>query len=142
MESMPMGSEKTRKFGRGDWIMLLTLLIVTGVAILAGNSYLNHQPARVAAYADHVSLLQAPVVQQALHDPSMSREQADQRAMALIETALSQFDSPYSRERERHPISMQTLQAVAPQIIELQMKGENLESYILKDGRIIPVPSD
>lgn len=133
-----MSGESSRKFGKGDWIMLLSIPIITGIAILASHAYLDHQPARAAAYADYAALLHASEVQKMLHDPSLSPEEADLRAMQLIEGALSQFDSPYSSERKRHPISMQTLRAIEPRLNELQASGENLERYILQDGQIVP----
>jgi len=49
--------------------------------------------------------------------------------MALIEESLAHFDSPYTFQRIQHPINMDKLRALAPEIIELQTKGVDLREY-------------
>jgi hypothetical protein len=82
-----------------------------------------------AIYADYVSLMNSTMVQEVMNDKSITHDQANSRAMAMIEDSLQHFDSPYTFQSAQHPIDLDQLRVIAPQIVELQHAGVDLEEY-------------
>ncbi len=107
-------------------IGLLVLTILTAFAI---TFPLWGQRPTAAIYADYIPLMKSADVQTILNDKSHSMRYNKQKAMELIEQTLSQFDSKYAFQRAQHPISWDQLSVIAPQIVELQSKGADLEEY-------------
>ncbi len=107
-------------------IGLLVLTILTAFAI---TFPLWGQRPTAAIYADYVPLLKSVDVQQILNDPTLSPAVANDKAMKLIVNTLKQYDSKYAFQRDQHPITMDQLRIIAPQIVELQSKGVDLEEY-------------
>ncbi|MDQ6975845.1 MAG: hypothetical protein Q9M22_04670 [Mariprofundaceae bacterium] len=108
---------------------IITLLLLTYFTAMAITFPLYGQRPNGEIYADYVSLMSSTEVQKILSNKNISHEQADKQAMALIEESLAQFDSPYTFQRIQHPIGMDKLRALAPEIIELQTKGVDLREY-------------
>ncbi|MBF0282078.1 MAG: hypothetical protein HQM07_05880 [Zetaproteobacteria bacterium] len=108
---------------------VIGLLILTFFTAVAITFPLYGQRPSAAIYADYVSLADSAEVQKIMNDTSLSPDVAGERAMALIESSLAKFDSPYEFQRTQHPISMNQLKVIAPAIIELQQKGVDLEEY-------------
>ncbi|RMH50346.1 MAG: hypothetical protein D6682_06960 [Zetaproteobacteria bacterium] len=109
-------------------IGLLVLTILTAFSI---TFPLYGQRPTAAIFADYVTLMNSAEVQKVLHDKSLTPEQADEKAMALITKTLERFDSPYTFQRQQHHITMNQLRAIAPKIIELQRSGADLEEYTI-----------
>lgn len=110
---------------------VIGLLLLTYFTAIAITFPLYGQRPSAAIYADYVSLMDSAEVQKILGDKTISHEKADEKAMALIEDTLHRFDSPYEFQRTQHPITMNQLRVIAPQIIELQQKGVDLEEYTI-----------
>jgi len=110
---------------------VIGLLLLTYFTAIAITFPLYGQRPSAAIYADYVALMDSSEVQKVLADKSLSHEKADEKAMEMIEGALKHFDSPYEFQRAQHPISMNQLRVVAPQIVELQQKGVDLEEYTI-----------
>jgi len=108
---------------------VITLLLLTYFTAMAITFPLYGQRPNAAIYADYVALMGSTEVQKVLEDKSISHEQADQKAMRMIEDALAKFESPYTFQRAQHPIDMNKLRAIAPEIVELQAKGVDLREY-------------
>jgi hypothetical protein len=108
---------------------VIGLLLLTYFTAMAITFPLYGQRPTAAIYADYVSLMDSAEVQKILDDKSMSHETRDEKAMALIENTLRKFDSPYAFQRAQHPITMNQLRMIAPQVVELQTKGVNLAEY-------------
>jgi len=108
---------------------VIYLLLLTYFTAMAITFPLYGQRPNAAIYADYVALMGSTEVQKVLDDKTVSHELADKRAMHMIENALAQFDSPYTFQRKQHPIEMNQLRAIAPEIIELQAKGVELAEY-------------
>lgn len=108
---------------------VISLLLLTFFSAVMITFPLYGQRPTAAIYADYVQLMDSPDVQKVLEDKTISHEQADKKAMALIEDALAQFDSPYTFQRAQHPITMNRLRVLKDQIVELQNKGVDLEEY-------------
>jgi len=113
-------------------VLPATFILVVFVTVLL----LQHPKA--AIYADYVSLMESTVVQRVLHDPNLTHEEADLKAMELIESVVSFVSSPYSLDRKLHRLDMNTLKRIAPQVIALQQAGEDLESYVIIDAKVVP----
>ncbi len=108
---------------------VIGLLLLTYFTAMAITFPLYGQRPNAAIYADYVALMNSTEVQKVLNDKTISHAQADKEAMALIEEALAHFDSPYAFQRAQHPIDMNKLRAIAPEIVELQTKGVDLREY-------------
>lgn len=108
---------------------VITLLLLTYFTAMAITFPLYGQRPNAAIYADYVSLMNSTEVQKVLANKAVSHEQADKQAMALIENALAHFESPYTFQRIQHPIDMNKLRSLAPEIIELRAKGVDLREY-------------
>lgn len=108
---------------------VIGLLILTYFTAMALTFPLYGQRPNAAIYADYVSLMNSGEVQKIMGNTNLSRAQRDSQAMALIENTLSKFDSPYAFQRIQHPITMDHLRMIAPQVIELQTKGVDLAEY-------------
>jgi len=108
---------------------VITLLLLTFLTAMALTGPLYGQRPNAAIYADYVTLMSSTEVTKVLEDKTISHEQADKQAMHLIEDALSKFESPYTFQRKQHPLSMNQLRGIAPEIIELQTKGVDLREY-------------
>ncbi|MDQ6954759.1 MAG: hypothetical protein Q9M20_04880 [Mariprofundaceae bacterium] len=116
---------------------IVGLLILTFLTAMAWTFPLFGQRPNAAIYADYVALMSSQPVQQVLHDASLSTNEADDKAMAMIEKALSDYDSPYQFQRTQHPISMNDLRIMAPQIVELQNQNVDLEEYSIIAGDVV-----
>lgn len=108
---------------------VISLLLLTFFTAVALTFPLYGQRPSAAIYADYVSLSGSVEVQKILNDKSKSPDIAGEEAMALIESTLARFDSPYDFQRTQHPITMNQLKVISPQLIELQQKGVDLEEY-------------
>lgn len=113
------------------------LLILTFVTAIAWTFPLFGQRPNAAIYTDYVSLMNSQPVQNVLNDKSISTGEADEKAMAMIENALTKYDSPYAFQRTQHPISMNDLRIMAPQIVELQNQHVDLEEYSIIGGDVV-----
>ncbi|PIW49406.1 MAG: hypothetical protein COW18_05580 [Zetaproteobacteria bacterium CG12_big_fil_rev_8_21_14_0_65_54_13] len=108
---------------------VIGLLILTYFTAMALTFPLYGQRPTAAIYADYVSLMNSSMVQEVMNDKSITHNEANSRAMAMIEDSLEHFDSPYTFQRAQHPIDLDQLRVVAPQIVELQHAGVDLEEY-------------
>jgi len=105
------------------------LLLLTFATALALTAPLYGQRPTAAIYLDYVSLMNSTMVQEVMNDRTITHHEANTKAMALITDALEHFDSKYTFQRDQHPIDLDHLRVIAPQIIELQRAGADLEEY-------------
>ncbi len=110
---------------------VIGLLLLTFATAIAITFPLYGQRPTAAIYLDYVSLMNSTMVQEVMNDRTISHHEANTKAMALITDSLTQFDSKYTFQREQHPIDLDHLRVIAPQIIELQKAGADLEEYIV-----------
>jgi hypothetical protein len=110
---------------------VIGLLLLTYFTAMAITFPLYGQRPTAAIYLDYVALMNSTMVQEVLNDKTITHHEANARAMALIEDSLAHFDSKYTFQREQHPIDLDQLKVIAPQIIELQKAGVDLEEYIV-----------
>jgi len=115
-------------------IALLLLVFFTAMAI---TFPLYGQRPTAAIYADHVALMNSEAVKKIMENASIPYHQRTVMAMNLIREQLKKFDSPYTFLREQNPISWEQLQLIAPQIVELQRKGADLEEYIVVGDKVM-----
>ncbi|MDX8391040.1 MAG: hypothetical protein R8K53_00475 [Mariprofundaceae bacterium] len=108
---------------------VITLLLLTFATAIALTFPLYGQRPNAAIYLDYVSLMNSTMVQEVMNDKSITHYEANKNAMALIEDSLVHFESPYTFQREQHPINLDQLAVIAPQIVELQRAGVDLEEY-------------
>jgi len=108
---------------------VIGLLLLTYFTAMSLTMPLYGQRPNAAIYADYVTLMNSTMVQEVMNDKSITHHEANSRAMALIEDSLSHFDSPYTFQREQHPIDLDQLRIIAPQIIELKNAGVDLREY-------------
>jgi hypothetical protein len=113
------------------------LLLLTFITAVAWTFPLFGQRPTAAIYNDYVSLMNSQPVQNVLNDDSITTSEADTKAMAMIESALAKYDSPYAFQRTQHPITMNDLRIMAPQIIELQNQHVDLEEYSIIGGEVL-----
>ncbi len=116
---------------------VIGLLLLTYFTAMAITFPLYGQRPTAAIYADYVALLNSEPVQEVINDTSLPYNERNDKAMAMIEDALAHFDSKYTFQREQHPISMDQLKIIAPQIVELQTAGVDLEEYIVVGPEVI-----
>jgi len=116
---------------------VIGLLLLTFATAIAITFPLYGQRPTAAIYADYVALMNSTMVQEVLNDKTITHAQANQAAMKLIEDALKEFPSPYTFQREQHPIDLDHLRVIAPQIIELQTAGVDLEEYIVVGPEVV-----
>ncbi len=116
---------------------IIGLLVLTFITANALTFPLYGQRPNAAIYHDYVSLMNSGMVQEQMNDHSISHNQANEKAMALIENSLAQFDSPYTFQRIQHPIDLDQLRIIAPQIVELQKAGADLEQYSVIGDKIL-----
>jgi len=108
---------------------VIGLLLLTFATALALTFPLYGQRPSAAIYSDYVALMNSTMVQEVMNDKSITHHDANERAMKLIEDSLAHFDSPYTFQREQHPIDLDQLRVIGPQIVELQQAGVDLEEY-------------
>jgi len=108
---------------------VIGLLLLTYFTAMSLTMPLYGQRPNAAIYADYVTLMNSTMVQEVMNDKSITHHEANARAMALIEDSLSHFDSPYTFQREQHPIDLDQLRIIAPKIIELKNAGVDLREY-------------
>ena len=113
------------------------LLILTFLTAVAWTFPLFGQRPTAAIYNDYVSLMNSQPVQNVLNDDSITTSEADTKAMSMIEAALAKYDSPYAFQRSQHPITMNDLRIMAPQIVELQNQHVDLEEYSIIGGEVV-----
>jgi len=110
---------------------VIGLLLLTFATAIAITFPLYGQRPTAAIYLDYVALMNSTMVQEVMNDRSITHNAANKKAMALIEDSLEQFDSKYTFQRVQHPIDLDQLRVIAPQIVELQKAGVDLEEYIV-----------
>jgi len=108
---------------------VIGLLILTYFTAMSLTFPLYGQRPNAAIYADYVALMNSTMVQAVLNDKSITHYAANTKAMEMITDSLDHFDSPYTFQRAQHPIDMDHLRVIAPQIVELQHAGANLKEY-------------
>ena len=108
---------------------VIGLLLLTFFTSMMLTFPLYGQRPNAAIYADYVSLMNSTMVQEVINDKTITHHEANTRAMAMIVDSLEHFDSPYTFQRAQHPIDLDQLRVIAPQIIELQHAGADLEEY-------------
>lgn len=96
---------------------LLLLTIVTAFLITAP---LWGQRPTAAIYAPYVKLMDSPEVQAI---------KGDDAKMEYIVNKVRTEGSKWTALQERHPLTMDDLRMIKPQIIELQREGARLEEY-------------
>jgi hypothetical protein len=116
---------------------VIGLLLLTFATALALTFPLYGQRPSAAIYADYVALMNSTMVQEVMNDKSITHHEANDRAMKLIEDSLAHFDSPYTFQREQHPINLDQLRVIAPQIVELQQAGKDLEEYSIIGPEVV-----
>lgn len=115
-------------------IGLLVLTILTAFAI---TFPLWGQRPIAALYADYIALMDTTEVQKIMANEDLPRAARDEMAMELMNKTLAEFDSPYAFQRAQHPVTMDDLRILKPQIIELQRKGVDLEEYIVVGPEVV-----
>lgn len=113
------------------------LLILTFFTAIAWTFPLFGQRPNAAIYTDYVALMNSQPIQRVLDNEAITTSEADEKAMAMIESALAKYDSPYAFQRTQHPISMNDLRIMAPRIIELQNQHVDLEEYSIIGGDVV-----
>jgi len=108
---------------------VIGLLLLTFATALAITAPLYGQRPTAAIYLDYVSLMNSTMVQEVMNNRTITHADANSQAMALIEDSLAHFDSKYTFQRAQHPIDLDQLRVIAPQIVELQKSGVDLEEY-------------
>lgn len=116
---------------------VIGLLLLTFFTAMAITFPLYGQRPTAAIYLDYVSLMNSTMVQEVMNDRTITHHEANSKAMALIEDSLAQFDSKYTFQRVQHPIDLDQLRVIAPQIIELQRAGVDLEEYNIIGPEVI-----
>ncbi|RMF23843.1 MAG: hypothetical protein D6760_04600, partial [Deltaproteobacteria bacterium] len=116
---------------------VVALLLLTFFTAMAITFPLYGQRPTAAIYAEYIPLMQSEPVQKIINDTSKPFPVRTKEAMRLIEERVAQFDSPYSFQRAQHPISWEQLQVIAPQIVELQQAGADLEEYIVVGDKVV-----
>jgi len=110
---------------------VIGLLLLTYFTAMSLTFPLYGQRPTAAIYMDYVSLMNSTMVQEVMNDKTITHNEANKRAMAMIEDSLQHFDSPYTFQRAQHPIDLDQLRIIAPKIVELQRAGEDLEEYTI-----------
>lgn len=116
---------------------VIGLLLLTYFTAMAITFPLYGQRPSAAIYADYVALMNSTMVQEVMNDKSITHDEANHRAMAMIEDSLAHFDSPYTFQRAQHPIDLDQLRVIAPQIVELQHAGVDLEEYTVIGAEVV-----
>jgi len=116
---------------------VIGLLLLTFATAIAITFPLYGQRPTAAIYLDYVSLMNSTMVQEVMNDRSITHDEANTKAMALIVDSLAHFDSKYSFQRDQHPIDMDQLRVIAPGIIELQRAGMDLEEYNIIGPQVV-----
>ena len=116
---------------------VIGLLLLTFFTAMAITFPLYGQRPTAAIYLDYVSLMNSTMVQEVMNDRTITHHEANTKAMALIEDSLAQFDSKYTFQRVQHPIDLDQLRVIAPQIVELQRAGVDLEEYNIVGPEVI-----
>ncbi len=116
-------------------IAVLLALIITTAFMLTFPLW-GQRPV-AALYADYVDLLDSTEIQQVLNNKDLTPYQADKQAMEMIEDRLSHFRSKYAFQRKQHPLTMDHLRYIAPQIKKLRDEGADLEEYSVIGPNIV-----
>lgn len=98
-------------------VVLMVLTIITAFLITA--PLWGHRPTS-AIYAEYIELMDTPAVQQLASD--------EEKMKYMVDTVKNK-GSEYASHQERHPLTMNDLRLIKPQIIELQRAGVRLEEY-------------
>lgn len=109
------------------WLLLLTVLTAFAITFPLWGQRPN-----AAIYGDYVK---------AMNEPEIKAIQDDKAAMAKI-VAMSKGVShntrmDYTGLQERHPLTMDDLRIIKPQIEALMAKGVDLEEYTVVGDRVV-----
>jgi hypothetical protein len=102
---------------------LLALTIIT--AFLVTFPLWGQRPT-AAIYAEYIALMDAPAIQ----------GKSDEEAMNYITSQVKASGSKWSALQDRHPVEMDDLRMIKPQIEELQRKGAYLDEYTVLGNRL------
>jgi hypothetical protein len=109
-------------------IPILALLLLTIITAFAVTFPLWGQRPNAAIYAGYVK---------SLKDPKVVAIQDDAAAMAeIVKENRGNDGGKWDALLERHPLSMDDLRIIAPQIEELQAKGADLSEYNVVGDRV------
>jgi hypothetical protein len=109
------------------WLLLLTVI----TAFLITFPLWGQRP-NAGLYADYVKAMNTPEVM-AIQDDKAAMEKIV--AMSKGKTHTSRMD--YDGLLERHPLSMDDLRIIKPQIEALMAKGVDLEEYTVVGDRVV-----
>jgi hypothetical protein len=104
---------------------LLVLTIIT--AFLVTFPLWGQRPT-AAIYEEYVALMETPEVQAIA---------SDEKKMEFIVDKVRASGSKWVPLQERHPLDMDDLRMIAPQIEELKRKGVNLQEYTVVGNKIV-----
>lgn len=103
------------------------LLILTIVTAFLITFPLWGQRPTAAIYEEYVALMKDPAIQ----------GKKDDEAMQYIVNTVKAKGSKWAALQERHPIDMDDLRLLAPQIEELQRKNAHMDEYTVVGDKIV-----
>lgn len=109
------------------WLLILTILTAFAITFPLWGQRPN-----AAIYADYVKAMNSPEVM-AIQDDKAAMEKIIQ--MSKGKEHSSRMD--YAALQERHPLTMDDLRIVKPQIEALMAKGVDLEEYTVVGDRVV-----
>jgi len=106
------------------WLLVLTIMTAFSMTMPLWGQRPN--AAIFAAYVHSMS------------DPKIQAITDDEAAMAeIVKMNRGSDGGKYDALRERHPVTMDDLRLIKPQIESLQAKGEDLEEYNIVGDRVV-----
>lgn len=103
------------------------LLILTIITAFLVTAPLWGQRPTAAIYQEYVEMMDSQAVQ----------GKSDPEAMQYIVEQVKAQGSKWAALQERHPIDMDDLRILKPQILELQRKGVNMNEYTVVGNKIV-----
>ncbi|MGD8558319.1 MAG: hypothetical protein PVF34_02370 [Gammaproteobacteria bacterium] len=104
------------------------LLILTIITAFLVTAPLWGQRPTAAIYAEYVKLMDTPEVKAI---------KSDDAKMEYIVNKVRTEGSKWTALQERHPLTMDDLRMIAPQIVELQREGARLQEYTVLGNRLV-----
>jgi hypothetical protein len=103
------------------------LLILTIITAFMITFPLWGQRPTAAIYEEYIALMDDPKVQ----------AMDDEKAMQYIVETVKAQGSKWAAMQERHPVTMDDLRLIKPQIEELQHKGAHLDEYTVLGNKLV-----
>ena len=106
---------------------VLGLLVLTIITAFLVTAPLWGQRPNAAMYEEYIALMDSPEV---------NAIEGDDKKMQYIVDKVKASGSKWAALQERHPVEMDDLRLIKPQVVELQRKGAHMDEYTVLGNKL------